>query len=214
MINNFVEWSKEIIIAVIIVSILEMLLPNNKTKKYVKMIMGLFILYNIISPFIKDKNLLKFEENDIEDLSNKSSQKIELNQESMDRRIEELYIQEIEKDITKKLEKKGYDVKYCKVDAKISNDESITGITKIKLRLEKNENNEEDEKIDKKEKEADAEFEEKLVSTIQSIKRVDTTITQNEDSSSDTKLERADIQNVKKFLIQEYEVNERCLEIN
>ena len=55
MMENFTNWAKAIVMAVIIVSVLEMLLPNNKTKKYVKMVMGIFILYNIISPFIKDK---------------------------------------------------------------------------------------------------------------------------------------------------------------
>ena len=60
MMDSFLNWTKAIVMAVIIVSILEMLLPNNKTKKYVKMVMGIFILYNIISPFIKDKNMLKW----------------------------------------------------------------------------------------------------------------------------------------------------------
>lgn len=137
MIENFTNWAKAIVIAVIIVSILEMLLPNNKTKKYVKMVMGIFILYNIISPFIKDKNSLKFDEEDLQTFSVGTTQKIEVNQESMDRRLEELYIQEIEKDITKKIEKKGYKVKSCKVQAKITNDENTTGITKIKLKVEK-----------------------------------------------------------------------------
>ena len=90
MINSLTTWSKAIVMSIIVVSILEMLLPNNKTKKYVKMVMGLFILYNIISPFIKDKNVLKFEEEELQSFSSNSTQKIEVNQESMDRRLEEL----------------------------------------------------------------------------------------------------------------------------
>ena len=34
MIENLSSWAKGITLAVIVVSILEMLLPNNKTKKY------------------------------------------------------------------------------------------------------------------------------------------------------------------------------------
>ncbi len=208
MINALTSWAKAIVMAIIIVSILEMLLPNNKTKKYIKMVMGLFILYNIISPFIKDKNALKFEEADLQTFTSSEIKSIEVNQESMDRRLEELYIQQIEKDITKKLEKKGYKVKSCKVQAKISNDEDTTGITKIKLKIEKGEKQEsEDEKQDE-------EIENKLITTIQSIKKVDTRISKTENMVGDALLEKVDIQNIKQFLIKEYEVNEKCLEIN
>lgn len=209
MINALTSWAKAIVMAIIIVSILEMLLPNNKTKKYIKMVMGLFILYNIISPFIKDKNALKFEEADhLQTFTSSEMKSIEVNQESMDRRLEELYIQQIEKDITKKLEKKGYKVKSCKVQAKISNDEDTTGITKIKLKIEKGEKQKsEDEKQDE-------EIENKLITTIQSIKKVDTRISKTENMVGDALLEKVDIQNIKQFLIKEYEVNEKCLEIN
>ena len=208
MINALTSWAKAIVMAIIIVSILEMLLPNNKTKKYIKMVMGLFILYNIISPFIKDKNALKFEEADLQTFTSSEMKSIEVNQESMDRRLEELYIQQIEKDITKKLEKKGYKVKSCKVQAKISNDEDTTGITKIKLKIEKGEKQEsEDEKQDE-------EIENNLITTIQSIKKVDTRISKAENMVGDALLEKVDIQNIKQFLIKEYEVNEKCLQIN
>ena len=207
MINYLTTWAKAIIMSIIIVSILEMLLPNNKTKKYVKMVMGLFILYNIISPFIKDKNSLKFKEEDLQTFTTEENKQIEVNQELMDRRLEELYIQEIEKDITKKLEKKGYIVKSCKVQAKISKDEDSTGITKIKLKIEKGEMPENEEKQQE-------EIENKIITTIQNVKKVDTKISKKENNIGDALLEKVDIQNIKQFLIKEYEVNEKCLEIN
>ena len=217
MMENFTNWAKTIVMAVIIVSVLEMLLPNNKTKKYVKMVMGIFILYNIISPFIKDKNLLRFEESNLQTYSSTEVNTIEVDQESMDRRIEELYIKEIEKDITKKVEKQGYSVISCRVKAKISKDENTTGITKIKLRVEKREieNNEEDDNGEKeKEEKQKEEIEDKLITTIQSIKKVDTKVSKTENNPSKSILEKTDIQNLKKFLIKEYEVNDKCLEIN
>ena len=217
MMENFTNWAKTIVMAVIIVSVLEMLLPNNKTKKYVKMVMGIFILYNIISPFIKDKNLLKFDESNLQTYSSTEVNTIEVDQESMDRRIEELYIKEIEKDITKKVEKQGYSVISCRVKAKISKDENTTGITKIKLRVEKREiENKEDDDNGEKEKEEKQkeEIEDKLITTIQSIKKVDTKVSKTENNPSKSILEKTDIQNLKKFLIKEYEVNDKCLEIN
>lgn len=209
MIENLSVWAKSIVLAVIIVSILEMLLPNNKTKKYVKMVMGIFILYNIISPIIKDKSSLSFEEIDVNSYTSNTINTVQVNQESMDKRLEELYIQELEKDITKKIEKQGFVVKSCKVKAKISDNEEDTGITKITLRLERNAENKE-----KQAEEKSKDIENKIVSEIQKIKKIDTNISKDENLETDTKLEKSDIQNLKQFLIKEYEVNEKCLEIN
>ena len=64
MINFLSSWVKNLALALIIVSILEMILPNNKTKKYVKMVMGLYILFSIISPFIENSS--KFNLNNID----------------------------------------------------------------------------------------------------------------------------------------------------
>lgn len=205
MIENLSTWVKTIVLAVIIVSILEMLLPNNKTKKYVKMVMGIFILYNIISPFIKNKESISFENIDINKYSSNNVNTIEINQESMDKRLEELYVQEIEKDVTKKIEKQGYIVKSCKVNAKISDNEDQTGITKIMLKVEKGEQEEKKEEDD---------IEKKIVSEIQKVKKIDTSLSNDDNNKSDSKIEKSDIQNIKQFLIKEYEVNEKCLEIN
>ena len=136
MIENLSSWAKGITLAVIVVSILEMLLPNNKTKKYIKMVMGVFILFNIISPFINAKDLKNLNEIDASKYVNENNKNY-VEQKSMDERLEELYIEEIEKDIIKKVEKKGYKVSMCKVDAKITKNEEETGITKIKLKVEK-----------------------------------------------------------------------------
>ena len=51
------NWIEQIALAVIIVSIFEMLLPSGKTKKYIKMVLGIFIVFSIISPFVDSKAL-------------------------------------------------------------------------------------------------------------------------------------------------------------
>ena len=48
MIEFLSNWAKSLGLAIIVISILEMILPNNKTKKYVRMIFGLYIIFNII----------------------------------------------------------------------------------------------------------------------------------------------------------------------
>ncbi len=62
MIEFLSSWAKSLGVAIVIVSILEMLLPNNKTKKYIRMVMGVYIIFNIIAPFIDNKDLLNFNE--------------------------------------------------------------------------------------------------------------------------------------------------------
>lgn len=67
-------------------------------------------------------------------------------------------------------------------------------------------------------------IENKVVTEIQKIKPIDTNvkiknttdnnINNSRETNKEKKLTRSDIQNIKKFLIEEYEVNEKCLEIN
>lgn len=221
MIEFLSSWAKGLGLSIVIISILEMLLPNNKTKKYIRMIMGLYILFTIISPLIKNKDIFNLNEIDIEKYTTTStSTDIVVDQTSMDKRIEELYIEELEKDITKKVEEKGFEVTMCNVEAKITDNEDESKITKIKLNIQKSNNKEVST-----EEESDN-VENKLVTEIQKIKPIDTSIKSEDvtndevsndikkDTNTDNKVTRADIQNIKKFLIEEYGVNEKCLEIN
>ena len=100
MIEFLSSWTKSIGVAVVIVSILEMLLPNNKTKKYISMVLGIFIIFNIVAPLVKNK------------------EKLDLNQASMDERINELYEDELKKDIKEKLTQKGYKIRSVVVKTK------------------------------------------------------------------------------------------------
>ncbi len=207
MIEFMSSWVKGLGLAIVIVSILEMLLPNNKTKKYIRMIMGIYVLFTMISPFILNQE--KFNLNDIrlEDYATTQTS-TELNQTSMNQRIEQLYREELEKDITKKLKEKGYEVTNCKVKAQISDKEEETKITKIKIEVQK---------LQEVENKQEEELETEIVTQIQKVKPIDTTLKEkakNNLEQQETSVNRQDIQNIKKFLIEEYGVNEKCLEIN
>lgn len=214
MIEFLSSWAKSLGLAIVIVSILEMLLPNNKTKKYIRMVMGIYILFNIIAPFIQNKDKFNLNNIDLESYGTAQTSS-EVNQTSMNDRIKDLYIQELEKDITKKVKEKGYDVSKCKVNAQISDSEEETKITKIKLNIEKS------KEINEQEKNTEN-IENTIVTQIQKIKPVNTTIINEESKkknnqkqdSDKSNITKSDIQNIKKFLIEEYGVNEKCLEIN
>ena len=61
MIEFLRKWIEGIAITVIIASIFEMLLPNGNIKKYVKMLLGIYIIFSIISPFIDKKVMGNFD---------------------------------------------------------------------------------------------------------------------------------------------------------
>ena len=228
MIEFISSWAKSLGLAIVIVSILEMLLPNNKNKKYIRMVMGIYILFNIVSPFINNKDIFNIEDIDLEKYAMEQEtssqlQSEEVDQTSMNKRIEELYIEELEKDITQKLEEQGYKVESCKVKATISDEENESGIEEIKIKVKKSENN---EKESSNNENSEGNLENKIVTEIQKIKKIDTSInnetsnkgattdTNNEDNGNSSNVSKTDIQNIKKFLIEEYEVNEKCLKIN
>ena len=209
MVNFLSSWVKNLSLAIIVVSILEMLLPNNKTKKYVKMVMGLYILFSIISPFIKNSDKLNFENIDVFSYINEelATSNVEVNQESMDKRLKEIYIEELENDITKKLKEKGYTIEYCKVDANISQENNDSGIKKITLKLDKKEETKTDENSKANENTTET-IENKIVSEIQKIQKVEVKVGNNTKENSteneNSKITKTDIESVKEFLISEY----------
>ncbi len=220
MIEFLSSWVKNLGIIIVIVSILEMLLPNNKTKKYIKIVFGVFIILNIISPLIKEKEVFSIENFDLNEFSNNTetsnniNENEAVNQETMDKRIGELYKKELEKDITKKLEDKGYKVKNIKASVTIGSKEE-TKIDKIEIDLEK----EEDEEKQNKENENNN-VENRIVEEIEKIK-ININSKENakeetkETSESNTKkVKTEEIKDIENFLIEEYGVTKDCLKIN
>ena len=233
MINFLSLWVKNLSLSLIVVSILEMLLPNNKTKKYIKMVMGLYILFSIIAPFVNNSNVLNF---NIEDVYSDYSKEIsstsatstagEVNQASMDDRLNQLYKEQLESDITQKVEEKGYDVRKCKVEAHVS--ESDTGIESITIEIDgKNDNTENSNnsnKTDATENSNDSSkysknsgntLEGKIVKEIQKIQKVEIDVSKGDDSEdTNSAITKNDVKIIKDFLTKEYGVSEKCLKIN
>ena len=217
MIEFLSSWAKSLGLAIIVISILEMILPNNKTKKYVRMVFGLYIMFNIISPFIKNKDILDVSTYDFNEYSNYITNQSSMNQSSINSRIEDMYIEELEKDITKKINELGYKVTTCNVYATLSSKNEENYIEQIELTIEKTENQQTEEK--------EQTIEDKLVNEIQKIKPVNTTVgeikkkdesqNQSENENNNAKnINTQDIQKIKKFLKEEYGVEETCLKIN
>lgn len=208
MIGFFSSWAKGIGVTVVLISIFEMLLPNNNSKKYIRMVLGIYLLFNIISPMIKNKDIFNVNNINLNETTVSASSE-DIDQTSMNKRIKKLYEHELEKDISKKLKDKGYEVKSCNVITQVStNENEETKINKIKVNINKTK--------DVKERE-EKNTESKIISEIQKIKKIDTNIENdkaNKDKEENKNISKSDIQNVKKFLIDEYGVSENCLDIN
>lgn len=148
MINWITSWAEGIIIAVIVGTIIEMIIPNGNSKKYIKIIVGIYILNAIISPII-----LKFTGQSIEVNSSEveSFFKTSSNYQSVTNTLEDtnnssivrIYRNKLEEDIKSKIKEKGYEVTKLTVDLELQNkDEKQYGkIKKIQVGVMKSENN-------------------------------------------------------------------------
>lgn len=144
MIKFLSDWVEQITIAVIIVSIFELILPNGKIKKYIKVVLGVYLIFSFISPFVDKNKLYNIQrdlQNNIENIENNSILSTEsktvaesnsISQNKMNYRIEKIYIEQLKKEITSKIKDEGYVVSKCEV--KVDDNKN----TKIDLKIKKN----------------------------------------------------------------------------
>ena len=124
MISFISSWTQGIIVSVIIASIIEMILPDGNCQKYVKVVIGVFILFSIVSPVInkftkKEINISSIV--DVEkysDAKQVSSTNLEVNTSL---NIKQMYETNLKVDIKNKIESKGFKVKDITIN--ISDDE-------------------------------------------------------------------------------------------
>ena len=154
MINFLSSWAEQIVLAVIIATLFELILPKNKNKKYIQMVIGVYVLFNIISPILETEQVFSFDEYNIEK-DNMVSGGV-LDQTSMDERIGKIYLDELEDTVITKFEKQGFKVKKCTIDAELDSSKKNAGIHLITVKLETTENS---EQIDEIKKDIATEFE-------------------------------------------------------
>ena len=153
MINFLSSWAEQVILAVIIATILELILPNSKNKKYVQMVIGVYVLFNIISPIIKNKEKLVFSEIDLDKYITTST-KVE--QSSMDARLEKIYLDELGNNIKSKFKNAGIEIIKCTIDAELDTTKKNAGIHSIDVKVK---NVDDEKKISKIKQEIIEEYE-------------------------------------------------------
>lgn len=197
MINFFNEWAQGIIIAVIIAAILEMLIPNANSKKYIKSIIGIYILYTIVVPVINKISGKEFSVEIEKYMNVLENNTIEVASIDNNSNIKEIYVVNLKSDISSKLENKGYKVKDINIIVK---DNDNLDIEKIDLQIEKLQ---EEKNEDKNEN--------KIEVKINEIK-----IDNNDEDSNEKviKITKKEETEVKEFICDTYNVEKNNIEIN
>lgn len=154
MITYISSWARQVIVSVVVAIILEMILsPNSKSTKYIKTVIGIYVVYTIIAPGLKligGKNL-DFSNIDYENYlaSSEIYQNLESNVSKMETdSFEETYKLNLKQDMENKLREKGYIVSNIKLEVDVEeNSEQYGRIKNIELNISKkvNEDNNENE---------------------------------------------------------------------
>ena len=115
MINFFLKNVQSIIIAIILVVIIEMLLPNGANKKYVKIVSGIYLIITILNPFFKifNKDFDVDFENEFDSIETYNSNSIDL---------QNYYINSLKETMKLELVEEGYSIQ--SIDIILSSDYS------------------------------------------------------------------------------------------
>ena len=140
MINFINSWAQGIILAVIIATIIEIILPEGKNKKYVKTVIGVYILFTIIYPLIN-----KFTKTNINTLIENTTKQMSTYQENnslkidTDKYIESTYKKKIEEDIRKRANEKNLNITSLNVYIETEDENRYGMLNSLVMKVEKNE---------------------------------------------------------------------------
>lgn len=204
---NFLNtWLQGIIVCVIIVTIIELILPSGSTKKYIKVVLGMFILFNIITPVINKITKNNFEISSIINMDEYSkkmktyetSSQNQVSSNANEQTIKQIYISKLEKDIKNKLKEKNYTVSKIKIEI---NENEEYSIKQINLLVQKDE-----EETEKKQENA---------IEIENIETINIQVNENIISEQKEKnISVNEISKIKQYLASEYQINEKQININ
>lgn len=203
-----VMWAQGIIVAVIIATIIEMILPEGSNAKYIKVVIGIFILFNIISPIIdkftsNNSNKLNLNFNVESSINETTATSITINNEET---IRKMYEENLKIDIQTKVSQKGYMV--GSVSLEILEDKNYT-LNKIDIKV-----------IGKVENDVNNKNNSNNVTTIvENIENIKIDIGGSRKDKSNEKVEPSVISESEKRKLKEYisgvyEVNENNIVIN
>lgn len=207
MITFVRSWTEGIIVSVVVATIIEMILPDGSSKKYIKVVIGVYILFVIVTPVINNfkshsfnvNNIMEVEEN--KKYSQVSSKNLE---EKNINNIKIMYEINLKSDIKTKLQNKQYIVE--SVDVNISDDEKYT-INKIEIKIIGKQEEKEDINNNKKE----------VITIVQNIEKVKIDLLRDENKNNEEEkfnISEKEKEKLKEYLSEIYDVNIKNIQIN
>lgn len=213
------SWASSIIVAVIIGVVIEMILPEGNSKKYIKVVIGIYVVFTIVTPVINKFTGKDIEVSDILELDKyieEAQESIETQntmQSDNESNIRSMYISGLEDDIRAKIEAKEYIV--GSVEISVADDDSYS-INSIIVEVQKKQDNEEQNNTENK----------NSINEIQKVEKVEigevnigesensNDIVEEEKNTTNNDLSNSDKKKLKEYLSSVYEVNEDNITIN
>ncbi len=122
------NWCEEIIVVIILSIIIESLIPKGNNKKYIKVIMGIYMMYVTINPIL---NLLNYDFNIEENYVSKfKTEEVYVDLDN----IKDVYIDGIEEGLKNEITNMGYEVLFINIVF----DKKYENIKKIELEINSN----------------------------------------------------------------------------
>jgi stage III sporulation protein AF len=195
VINAMSTWAKSIILAVIVSTIIQMILPEGNNKKYIKTVIGLYILFTIISPIISKISggnstidVSKYENYfNVESTTTASANVI-------DKNLDNTYTSSIKADIKNRMKQKGYKVNSLDANIELKNEESYGTINNLKISLEREESNNN--------------------LNIQAVNKIEIKISNNTNEAKQNNLTSMEKQEIKNYLSETYSIKKENIEVD
>lgn len=214
MVSFISSWAQQIIFAVIIGTILQMLLPEGKNKKYIKIVIGVYVLFAVISPVIGKNIDLNLDEFNLSANSAESS----LDETSQDQ-INNLYTTNLKQDIILKLKNKGYGCE--NVDLKTNENYEVLEISVIGIYELEDDNDKDSEKSNSNQNDKtnndNSQSAKSNIAKVNSVVINEVQIGEKENSIKDQVVKgipTSEEKNLKEYLSETYNVKEKNISIS
>ena len=96
-------WCENILVAVMISTLIEMLLPEGKSQKYIRVIIGIYIIFTILQPVLKFTNTSISLEDVLSKLQTQNSDIRDIENIENIEKDDEDYLKEIEENLKKEV---------------------------------------------------------------------------------------------------------------
>jgi len=198
MVKFINSWAQGIILGVIIGAIIEIILPEGNNKKFVKTVIGVYILFTIVHPLI---NAVSNKSINLNSIINNTTKEMEKHTENIitietNSYIEDTYRNNLKENIKQTIKEKGYEVEEVNLYIETANKERYGQINAIVMKVtkfdEKQENNE-----------------------VNNIEKIDISISNKiHKSEENNQIPEDEINNLKQYLYNTYSVEMERIHIN